>query len=539
LRVFVLGLKPDPDRAGRPAEKSVPADSANALDPQAPVLAAVDLGSNSFHMIVAREQDGQLVVIDRLREMVRLASALDRSGRLTGDSQERALACLKRFGQRIRDMHAHQVRVVGTNTFRKARNAGEFLAAAETALGHPVEVVSGIEEARLIYLGVAHHVDCHDGATLVVDIGGGSTELIVGERFEPRHLESLSIGAVGISRTYFDDGRITRRRFSKARLAVRLEMQPVTGFFRRVGWARAVGSSGTVRAAAEIAHQLGLVDQEITREALEHIIAEMIAAGHVRSAQLPGLGSDRAPVFPGGLAILVEVMNSLGTDTLQVSDGALREGLLYDMVGRLHDEDMRELSVRAMQRRYHVDLEQADRVESTAMHLWQQVASAWSLHDARYSRLLAWAARLHEVGLDIAHSRYHHHGAYLLANADLPGFDRLEQQQLALLVGHHRRKLDSLSFDRLRTQWHTPMFRLVVLLRLAALLNRSRSAGDVQLPQLKVGATTLRLKFPNQWLADNPLTEADLKRERQWLGVRGFALDVAVDAADAQEVSAS
>ncbi len=512
---------------------------ADAADPQAPVLAAVDLGSNSFHMIVAREQEGQLVVIDRLREMVRLASALDHKGRLAGDSRQRALDCLKRFGQRIRDMHAHQVRVVGTNTFRRARNAGEFLAEAEAALGHPVEVVSGIEEARLIYLGVAHHVDRHDGATLVVDIGGGSTELIVGERFEPRHLESLSIGAVGVSRTFFEEGRLTRRRFSKARMAVRLEMQPVTAFFRRVGWARAVGSSGTVRAAAEVAHQLGLVDQVITSDALEHIIAEMIAAGHLRSLNLPGLGSDRAPVFPGGLAILVEVMNCLGTDTLQVSDGALREGLLYDMVGRLHDEDMRELSVRAMQRRYHVDAEQAGRVESTAVRLWQQVATAWSLQDTRYGRLLAWAARLHEVGLDIAHSRYHQHGAYLLANADLPGFDRLEQQQLALLVGHHRRKLDSLSFDRLRSQWHKPMFRLIVLLRLAVLLNRSRSAGEVPLPRLTAGAMTLRLQFRNQWLAGNPLTEADLKREKQWLGVRGFSLDVAVDDEDVQEVSAS
>src|SRR5882672_5315278 len=253
-------------------------------------MAAVDLGSNSCHMVVARAQHGQPSIVDRLREMVRLASGLNRHGFLDHASQERALACLRRFGQRLRDMQAHQVRVVGTNTLRRARNAETFLKAAEKALGHPVEVISGIEEARLIYLGVSHHTDTAEGANLVVDIGGGSTELIIGEGYEPKHLESLSIGCVGVS-----------------------------------------------------------------QEAVEAIIAEMVEARHVEDLELPGLGPERAPVFAGGLAILAEVMSALRIQHMRISGGALREGLLHDMLGRLHDEDARERSIQSLQKRYHVD----------------------------------------------------------------------------------------------------------------------------------------------------------------------------------------
>ena len=400
-------------------------------DPVA-VMAAVDLGSNSFHMVVARNQDGEPSIVDRLREMVRLASGLDDQGLLDEPSQERALACLRRFGQRLRDMRAHQVRVVGTNTLRRARNADAFLAKAEEALGHPVEVISGIEEARLIYLGVSHHTDSTDGANLVIDIGGGSTEIIVGEGYEPQHLESLYVGCVGVSRAHFADGKLSAKRFERARLAVRLELRPVAAIFRRRGWKRAIGSSGTVRAARDVAHELKLADNGVTLAAVEAIIEELIKARRVEDLNLPGLGADRAPVFAGGIAILAEIMSTLRIDRLDISGGALREGLLYDMLGRLQDEDARERSIRAMQRHYHVDLEQAARVEATAATLLEQVARSWQLADQRYRQLLVWAARLHEVGLDIAHARYHHHGGYLIANSDLPGFVRLEQQLVAM-----------------------------------------------------------------------------------------------------------
>jgi exopolyphosphatase / guanosine-5'-triphosphate,3'-diphosphate pyrophosphatase len=501
----------------------LPDPQARPGDP-AEVMAAVDLGSNSFHMVVARNQHGEPSIVDRLREMVRLASGLDADGMLDAASQERALSCLRRFGQRLRDMRAHQVRVVGTNTFRRARNGEAFLAKAEEALGHPVEVISGIEEARLIYLGVSHHTDSTDGANLVIDIGGGSTELIIGEGYEPQTLESLYVGCVGVSRAHFDDGKLSAKRFERARLAVRLELRPVAAAFRRRGWKRALGSSGTVRAARDVAHELQLAESGVTLAAVEVIIEEMIKARRVEDLQLPGLGAERAPVFAGGVAILAEVMSTLKVDRLDISTGALREGLLYDMLGRLHDEDARERAIRAMQRRYHVDLEQAARVEATSAVLLEQVARGWQLSQQRYRQLLIWAARLHEVGLDIAHARYHHHGGYLIANSDLPGFVRLEQQLVATLVTLHRRKLDDPFLDDLPSSWRAPMLKLVVLLRLATLLNRSRSPSDLPPIRLTPGKDSLKLEFPRGWLDANPLTRADIEQEEAWLQARGFEL---------------
>ena len=503
--------------------------SRSGADP-AEIMAAVDLGSNSFHMVVARNQHGEQLIVDRLREMVRLASGLDDDGVIDDESQERALACLRRFGQRLRDMQAHQVRVVGTNTLRRARNSDEFLAKAEGALGHPVEVISGIEEARLIYLGVSHHTDSSEGANLVIDIGGGSTELIIGEGYEPQQLESLYVGCVGVSRTHFGDGKLSAKRFERARLAVRLELRPVAAAFRRRGWKRAIGSSGTVRAARDVALALRLCDNGVTLAAVETIVEELIKARRIEDVSLPGLSQDRVAVFPGGVAILAEVMSALKVETLDISSGALREGLLYDMLGRLHDEDARERSIRAMQRRYHVDLEQAARVEATAVALLDQVARAWQLSDKRFKQLLVWAARLHEVGLDIAHARYHHHGGYLIANSDLPGFVRLEQQLIASLVTLHRRKLDDPFLDELPSSWRAAVFKLVVLLRLATLLNRSRSPSDLPSISLSTGKDSLELKFPQRWLDDNPLTAADLEQEIEWLKARGFELELALRA---------
>jgi exopolyphosphatase/guanosine-5'-triphosphate,3'-diphosphate pyrophosphatase len=488
-------------------------------------MAAVDLGSNSFHMIVARLQHGQLVVIDRLREMVRLASGLRADGTLDPASESRALQCLQRFGERIRTMHAERVRVVGTNTLRRTRNSQAFLAAAEAALGHPVEVIAGIEEARLIYQGVAHSLPAADGRTLVVDIGGGSTELIVGQGFEPERLESLFMGCVGISQRFFDE-KLTAKRFDRARLAVRLELRPIEHSFRGWGWEQAVGSSGTIRAAARVAEALGLAEGGLDAAALEAIIARIIDMKKVARLSLPGLDSERAPVFAGGVAILVEVMETLGITRLGVSDGALREGLLYDMIGRLSHEDARERTVRAMRARYHVDPAQAGRVAATAERLLSGVAQAWGLTDERYSQALQWSAQLHEIGLDIAHTKYHQHGAYLLRNADLPGFGRKEQLLLATLVGGHRRKLSDLSFADLSEGQRQPALKLLVLLRLAALLERSRT--DTQLPPLELRAShqSLEILFPPDWLEANRLTLADLEQEKSFLAEVGFDLRI-------------
>jgi exopolyphosphatase/guanosine-5'-triphosphate,3'-diphosphate pyrophosphatase len=487
-------------------------------------MAAVDLGSNSFHMVVARAHHGQLAIVDRLREMVRLASGLSADGRLDNESQDRALACLRRFGQRLKDMHAETVRVVGTNTLRRAKNAEFFLSAAEEALGHPVEVVAGMEEARLVYLGVSHHIDAASGLNLVIDIGGGSTELIIGEGYDPVDLESLAIGCVGLSLKFFDGGRLSQKRFARARLAASQELRPVAARFRRRGWSLALGSSGTIRCVDEIVALAGLEDDGITLEAVEKIIEWMVESRNIEKLTLPGLSDDRAPVFAGGISILAEFMKQFGIERMAVSDGALREGLLYDMIGRQQSADAREVTIRSLQNRFHIDLEQAERVEATASALLGKVAGQWDLGDSRYPQLLQWAARLHEVGLDIAHSKHHQHGAYLLANADLPGFARLEQQLLACLVGNHRRKLELSLLDNLKLDWQTPMLRLIVLLRLAVVLNRARSSEESPDIQLTGSINRLEATFPRHWFSANPLTHADLMQEQELLAARGFEL---------------
>ncbi len=501
--------------------------SAPVVDP-AEVLAAVDLGSNSFHMVVARAHQGHPSIVDRLREMVRLASGLDEHGDLDDASQERALNCLRRFGQRLRDMHAHQVRVVGTNTLRRARNADVFLAKAEEALGHPVEVISGMEEARLIYLGVSHHIDSKDGRNMVVDIGGGSTELIVGEGYEPKHLESLYIGCVGLSKEHFGDGKLSQKRFDRARLAARLELTPVAAVFRRYGWTRAIGSSGTVRAAHDVAHGLKLVDSGISLAALEMIIAELIAARRIEDAKLPGLGADRAPVFAGGVAILAEIMSTLKIEHLQISGGALREGLLYDMLGRLQDEDARERSIQAMQRRYHVDVEQAA-ARRGHRGSSSRPGRAELATERRALSATAGVGRAACTRSDsTSRTRATTTTAAICSQIPIcPGSRASSSRLLAALVSLHRRKLDDPFVDELPAEWRTPAFRLIVLLRLAVLLNRTRSPSDLPPIALHAGKDSLELRFPSGWLDVNPLTAADLERERDWLRARGFELRVA------------
>jgi exopolyphosphatase/guanosine-5'-triphosphate,3'-diphosphate pyrophosphatase len=490
------------------------------------VLAAVDLGSNSFHMVVARYSHGQLVIIDRLREMVRLASGVEENGRIDKEAAARALACLQRFGQRLRAMHARSVRVVGTNALRVARRKQAFLERAREALGHPIEIISGMEEARLIYSGVAHSMPSEAGRRLVVDIGGGSTELIIGEGLTPLELESLQMGCVALSERFFRDGKITEKRLDRARVAARLELEPVQAAFRRRGWVSAAGSSGTVRAIGEAMRELDPACTSITRQGLEKVLAYLVDAGSTRELHLASITDERRPVFPGGTAILTEVFDVLGIESMRIADGAMRDGLLYDIVGRFTDEDARERSVRSMQQRYHVDLTQAERVEATVTNFLAQTRTAWKLDDPFADLVLKWAARLHEIGLDVSHNGYHRHGAYLLENADMQGFPREEQQMLARLVGGHRRKLSLDRLDELVPPWDRDAVFLIVLLRLAVLLHRGRSATALPEIELMARGHTLELKFPGRWLRDHPLTTADLQQEIDHLKPHGFRVRV-------------
>lgn len=490
------------------------------------LLAAVDLGSNSFHMVVARYSHGQLVVIDRLRENVRLGSGLGADGRLDREVAARALACLERFGQRLRDMHADKVRVVGTNALRRAHRKQAFLEKARAALGAPIEIVSGMEEARLIYSGVAHRMPRGSGRRLVIDIGGGSTELIIGEDLVPLKLESTELGCVSLSERFFANGKLSAKRFARARVAARGELEPIEDAYRSVGWLQAVGSSGSVKAIGDAVRELDPLATAITPAGIESVIDVMLRADHVRSIPLVSLNEERRQVFAGGLAILAEAFEVLAIDRMDVSDGAMRDGLLYDLVGRLTHEDARERTVRAMQARYHVDAAQAERVERTAKSFLEQVTDVWQLDDPLALQLLCWAARLHEIGLDVSHSRYHQHGAYLLEHADMPGFPREEQRLLSRLVGGHRRKLSLEGLDKLLPPWDRRILPLIVLLRIAVLLHRGR--GRAPLPEVTLipRGRTLELRFPVRWLREHPLTVADLSQEIDLLRAVDFRLRV-------------
>jgi exopolyphosphatase/guanosine-5'-triphosphate,3'-diphosphate pyrophosphatase len=490
------------------------------------VLAAVDLGSNSFHMVVARHSHGQIVIIDRLREMVRLAGGLSDSGRLDDAAAERALRCLERFGQRLRAMHADSVRVVGTNALRRARRKRWFLERARAALGHPIEIISGLEEARLIYSGVVHTSPLSADKRLVLDIGGGSTEVVIGEGFNPLLLESLSVGCVGLSASCFDDGRITEKRFERARTAVRLELEPIQEAYKKLGWLQTFGSSGTVRLIADVLRRLNPEAPRITAANLRALAGRVIAAGHVDDLDLPEVDPERAPVFPSGLAIMLEIVESLGIDRVRVAEGAMREGLLYDLVGRFTDEDARVRSVRAMEQRYHVDSVQADRVEATAVALLEQVEVEWGLEDPLAESVLRWGARLHETGLDISHSKYHRHSAYLLQYADMPGFPREEQALLSALVGGHRRQFSLEPLEDLLPPWDRHAEFLIVLLRLAVLLHRGRSPQPLPEVTLRVKGRTINLELPPRWMKEHPLTLEDLDQERVHLKDAGFRLSV-------------
>ena len=477
-------------------------------------------------MIVGELRYGQLAILDRIRETVRLAEGLSDSGVISDDARERALECLSRFGERLRDMHADNVRAAGTSTIRRARADTGFRLRAEEALGHPIEVISGIEEARLVYNGVAHSLPPTDGMRLVTDIGGGSTEVILGQGNNPRAMESLHMGCVSMTERFFPDGKLTRERFNKARTAARLELRPVKAFFRNATDLEAIGTSGTLRSTEAVAQALGLSEHGITLETIDSLIDKVLEFERIEDLSLKGLSERRSQVWPGGLSIVAELFDAFRVDRFAISDGALREGLLYDLLGRLQHDDARERTVSAMESRYQVDMDQAGRVASMASDLYTQCKSEWGFSSDIAGNVLDWAARLHEIGLDISHDGYQRHGAYIAYNADMPGFPRAEQQFVAALIGGHRHRIDTVGFDVLPESWREPALRLLLLLRLAVLLNRSRNTNDLPVVTIKVSANRLELGFEAAWLAANPLTIADLEREGDFMKQVGFDLVV-------------
>ncbi len=486
-------------------------------------IAAIDLGSNSFHMIVAQHQNGQLLIVDRVKEMVRLGGGLDHENNLTSEAMERAIATLERFGQRLDGIPSHAVRAVGTKTLRTARNAEAFLEQSRKALNHEIEIISGFEEARLIYQGVTHDIESEDQQLLVMDIGGRSTELIRGVGQTPIQMDSLTMGSVSMSMKHFADGTISRKKMERAELDAMAELQGVRKHYRSSYWGRAIGSSGTIRSIARIIDAAGWShNTTITFDSLKQLRKRILEHDHIDELGLEGLKEERRPVFPGGFAILYATFKSLNIDEMLVSDGALREGVIYDFVGRITNRDIRELAIDTLMGRYHVDSAHAERIHVIASALFNQVAHEFEDDEERFENALRWGAKLHEIGLAISHRKYHRHSAYLIQHSDIPGFSRQEQRTLGALVNAHRLKLRADQFsDFYKTE---SMFRLAILLRIAVLLYRGRSKQAIPVPEISFSEKSVVLDFDREWLTRHALTRYDLEEEQKILSRIGYSL---------------
>ncbi|MEN3112359.1 exopolyphosphatase [Uliginosibacterium paludis] len=480
------------------------------------LVCAVDLGSNSFRLQVGKVRGNQIYPLDGLKEAVRLAAGLGSDKMLDEAAQQRGLEALRRFNERLRGFRPESVRAVATNTLRVAKNAGEFLRRAEEALGFPIEVIAGREEARLIYVGVAHTLPEPSRQQLVVDIGGGSTEFIIGRDFESLHLESLYMGCVSYSMRYFPGGLISRAALNEAEMAAASQLEAISGTYRATGWELAVGSSGSAKALVDVLELNGFCRSGITREGMAKLRQVMLKAGHIDRLDLQGLRSDRTPVFIGGFAIMSAVFKALDIDQMVFSEGALRLGVLYDLLGRYHRQDLRDATVLNFMQRYQVDAVQARRVADTALQLLEPFLGSLPAEVALSERrFLEWAALLHEVGMSIAHSSYHKHSAYILGNADMPGFSRMEQGRLARLALAQRGKLERVQ----GLEANSPDWLLILCLRTAAILHRSRLSLEALPLQIEIDRDGGYLaNVRHEWQQTFPLSAAALQDEvQQWL----------------------
>lgn len=485
--------------------------------------AAIDLGSNSFHMMVARENDNQLVVIDKMKDMVQLAAGLSDDRILSDDAIDRGISCLEKFGQRIHELPSHNIRAVGTNTLRQARNGALFLGRAREALGHNIEIIAGREEARLIYIGVANSMFNDSDNRLVVDIGGGSTELIIGKGFDPKLTESLYMGCVNMTQRFFPDGDISAKKMRKAVMFARQELESTETLYKNEGWQQAIGSSGSAIALHNVVTGQGWSESGITRDSLEQLMQELARVGHINALDFNGLSERRTPIFVGGAMIMYAIFEALEINRMDISQGALREGLVHDLIGRTHNQDIRDRTVENMLVQARVDKDYVTRVNETANIIHKKLKHDWNL-SKQDLKIISWAISLFPIGLHVAHSQYQKHGEYLVKHSDMPGFSRQEQALLATLIRYHRRKFWT---DGSKLNIDEPLekvLRLCIIVRLSILLNRSRS--QTPLPEFEVTQedSTIYLKFPENWLAEKPLTEADLNTEADYLKTVGIKL---------------
>ena len=478
------------------------------------LLAAIDLGSNSFRLEIGRFEHGHIQRVEYLKEMVRQGNGLDEQHNLSAQAMQRGWDCLARFAERLANFAPSQVRAVATQTLREARNREDFLQRANQILGHPIEVISGTEEARLIYQGVARLLPQSDERRLVVDIGGRSTELILGQQFSAHNVASFEVGSVAWSSRYFADGLFTEQAFASAEIAAKAVLDEALEVYRRDTWEKAYGSSGTIGAVGEILAANGKPAGCITRADLDWLQERLLRAQSASRVRLDGLKEARRAVIGGGISVLHAVFDRLDIETLHVAQGALRQGALYDLIDREQPEtDLRSSTVQGLMQRFAVDAAQAQRVTATACALFAPLTERTELtklSDGPAQRQLTWAAQLHEVGCRISHSGYHHHGAYILEHSDAAGFAMPEMHRLGQLVLGHRGKLRKVEIELLN---HASTTLQLLCLRLAVALCHARRAPDLQDLRLIRQGQHFLLTTPTGWLARYPQSAHLLREE--------------------------
>ncbi|MGL6548277.1 exopolyphosphatase [Aeromonas hydrophila] len=487
------------------------------------LYAAVDLGSNSFHMVIARLTEGRMQIIDRIKERVRLAEGMDEQRRMSQEAMARGLDCLALFAERLTNIKPDQIRIAGTYTLRRASNARDFVREAAKVLNHPIEIISGQEEARLIYQGVAHtqHIE---GQVLVVDIGGGSTELIIGEGFDHKALTSRKMGCVSFTQSFFANGKLSEKAFNNAVLEAQHQLAPIINQYRKLGWQSCLGSSGSIRTVRDVLQGEEWTDGAITLAGLERLKQEMIRHKQVGDLKLAGLTEERQEVFAAAVAILLGLFTSLPIERMDYSDGALREGLLYEFEERLQHHDIRERTALALSTHYRIDKRQAGRVEQSVLTLFDLLSGPWEMPEEPYRAILGWAARLHEIGLAINYSGIHKHSAYILQNTDLPGFNQDDQALLAALVRFHRKGLKLSELPSLPNHDEQTVLRCIRILRLAVAAHHRRQ--DNLLPDWHVQAAgdQLVVTLPLDWCDENKLLMQNLEKEHRYCQEQGWPL---------------
>jgi exopolyphosphatase/guanosine-5'-triphosphate,3'-diphosphate pyrophosphatase len=476
-------------------------------------LAAVDLGSNSFRLEIGQLDHGQIHRTEYLKETVRQGNGLDAERNLTPEAMQRGWDCLARFGERLAGFKRSQVRAVATQTLREARNRDEFLAQAHRVLGFPIDVISGREEARLIYQGVAHLLPQSGERRLVVDIGGRSTELILGQDLDARVTESFRVGSVAWSMKYFADGQFTDASFRMAEIAAKAVLDEALNAYRRDAWDVAYGSSGTIGAVGDVLAAAGWPAQTVSRDGLDWLLDRLLAARSADRVRLEGLKEDRRAVIGGGLSVLRAVFDLLGINEMQAAQGALRHGVLYDLLDREQGTtDIRSTTVQRLSTKFDVDAAQAQRVGKVATTLLRGLRAGDAPAELeRAQRKLLWAAQLHEIGSLISHSDYHKHGAYILDNADAPGFALPELHRLSLLVLGHRGKLRKLEADF----EDSAFVHQLLALRLAVILCHARRDPDMKGLQIESSddARVMTLTTRSDWAAAYPQSAHLLREE--------------------------